>query len=230
MEDLEYKLDEPNEDEIKVPDKKYPKKSKLTIILIVIIIILVLVIITGLVLYFTVLKKKEEDKTDKKEEEKTDEKEEDKTDEKEEDKKEENFYIFTDIKTSENNTIKNSFGTNGINYKEGLGNINEGKDYEATDRDNFDLCIPYHVMENKTNYTTILLVIHGGAWRAGNKGDAKGYCKDETYKNFIVATMSHTLLIEQYKEYNLFRIIDEIHAALTTLKKLLITIGFEENK
>ena len=61
------------------------------------------------------------------------------------------MYVFTEIKTSENNKIKNSFGTNGTNFIKDLGDINGRKDYEASDRDNFDLCIPYHVIENKTN-------------------------------------------------------------------------------
>ena len=209
MEDFDYELNEPDEEELKLPKKSCLKENRLTIILIAIIIILSLVIITLIILYFKVLKKKEEDKTEK---------------------KEEIFYVFTDIKTSENNTIKNSFGTEGINYIKDLGNINDGKDYEANDRDNFDLCIPYSVMENKKNYTTILLDIHGGGWKAGNKADPRKLSENEIYKNFIVATMSHTLLGGEYKEYNLFRIIDEIHAALTTLKYFLTTIGFDENK
>ena len=211
MEDFDYKLNEPNEEEVKLPKKSCLKeKEKIkTIILVIIIIILSLVIITFIILYFTVLKKNEEEKQEK---------------------KEELFYIFTDIKTSENNKIKNSFGANGINYIKDLGNINNGKDYEANDRDNFDLFIPYSVMENKTNYTTILLDIHGGGWKAGNKADPRKLSENELYKNFIVATMSHTLLGGEYKEYNLFRIIDEIHAALITLKYFLTTIGFNENK
>ena len=84
-------------------------------------------------------------------------------------------------------------------------------------------------MKHKTNYITILLDIHGGAWVMGNKNEALTLCKNDLYKNFI-ATMSHTLLNGQYKEYNLFRIIDEIEAALKTLKNFLIKKGFEENK
>ena len=37
-------------------------------------------------------------------------------------------------------------------------------------------------------------------------------------KNFIIATMSHTLLNGQYKEFNVIRIIDEIDAVLRILK------------
>ena len=211
-EDAEYRLDEVNEEEINMPPKGSPKRNKLIISLVIIIIFLVLAIIAGILVYFLILKK--DDKDGGKEKEDT----------------QEIFFIYPEIQTSENNKIKNTFGKDGIHYIKEIGNINNGKDYEANDRDNFDLCIPENVMKNKTNYTTILLDIHGGAWIAGNKNDASTLCKNDLTKNFIVATMSHTLLNGQYKEYNLFRIIDEIDAALKTLKNFLIKKGFEENK
>jgi acetyl esterase/lipase len=46
----------------------------------------------------------------------------------------------------------------------------------------------------------------------------------------MVATMSYTLLNGQYKEYNIFRIIDEITAVLKNLKRILKEQGFDENK
>jgi len=216
MDERDYNLVDVEKEIAKKPITIGSKKNKLNIILLALVIFLILVIATLIILYFTVLKKNGEEKKE--------------GDSKDEEKKEEFFYVFTNIKTSENNKIINSFGEKGKNYIEEIGNINNGNDYNSTDRDNLDLCIPYGVMENKTNYTTILLDIHGGGWIAGYKNDAKELCKDEIYKNFIVATMSYTLLNGQYKEYHLFRIIDEIHAALTTLKYFLTKIGFDENK
>ena len=167
--DKEYRLNEINEDEIKLPEKAPSKgKNKLTIILAIITVFLVLVIITMIIVYFLVLKK-DDDLTDR------------------------TFLIYPEIQTSENNKIKNTFGTGGDHYIKDIGNINDGKDYEANDRDNFELCIPSNVLKNKKNYTTILLDIHGGAWIGGNKNEALKICEDDLYKNFIVATMSHTL-------------------------------------
>ena len=87
-------------------------------------------------------------------------------------------------------------------------------------------------MKNKQNYNTIYLDIHGGGWVGGKKGDIIGACKGDFVKDFIVATMSYTLLDGSYKdyEYNIFRIIDEITAVLKTLKKFLSNLGFDENK
>ena len=213
MEDPEYKLNEVDEDEIKLPKINSSKEKRLTIILVIIIIFLSLVIIAGIVLYFTVLKK--DDKENKEDIESIE---------------GELFYVLSDVKTSENNQIKNTFGVDGVHYIKDIGNINDGKNYDANDRDNFDLCIPKSVLKNKKKYTTILLDIHGGAWMMGNKNNAQELCKNDWFKNFIVVTMSHTLLNGHYLQYNLFRIMDEITAAIKTLKNILIKLGFEENK
>lgn len=98
------------------------------------------------------------------------------------------------------------------------------------ERDNFDLCIPYNSTKNLTNYKTIFLSIHGGAWVEGIKEDALEMCKAYESTGFLIATMSYTLLNGQYKDYNLFRIIDEITAVLKTLKQFLIDKGYDENK
>ena len=55
-------------------------------------------------------------------------------------------------------------------------------------------------------------------------------CKRFSPYGFIVTTMSYTLLNGKYKEYNIFRIIDEITAVLKTLKRFLKEQGFDENK
>ena len=143
MEDPEYNLNEIDEDDIKLPKINSSKEKKLTIILVCIIIFLVLVIITLIVLYFTVFKnEREENKADD---------------------KEEILYIYSDIQTGENNTIKNTFGINGDNYIKEIGVINDGQNYKANDRDNFDLGIPDSVLKNKKNYTTVLLYISWGS-------------------------------------------------------------------
>ena len=42
--------------------------------------------------------------------------------------------------------------------------------------------------------------------------------------------MSYTLLKGDYEQYNIFRILDEITAVLKTLKRFLISKGFDGNK
>jgi hypothetical protein len=74
------------------------------------------------------------------------------------------FYLYLNISTSENKLIRNSFLNGRENYIEELGDLNNGKDYEETERNNFDLCIPESAVKNKTNFKSILLIIHGGGW------------------------------------------------------------------
>ena len=206
-EDPEYSLEDPVNNVLL--EKEINKRKKLSIILSSIIIFLAIVIIVGIILYFKIGKKDNDSGTDKEYPE---------------------YSIYLDIKTSENKIIKNSFVKGSENYLEGFGEVNNGKNYEETDRDNFDLCIPNKIMKNKQNYNTIYLDIHGGGWVGGKKGDIIGACKGDFVKDFIVATMSYTLLDGSYKEYNIFRIIDEITAVLKTLKKFLSNLGFDENK
>ena len=78
-------------------------------------------------------------------------------------------YLYINISTSENNMLKNSSKKGGENYKPEIGNLNNGNDYKENERDNFDLCIPKSVFQNKTNYQTIVLIIHGGGWVGGKK-------------------------------------------------------------
>ena len=206
-EDPEYSLEDPVNNVLL--EKEINKRKKLSIILSSIIIFLAIVIIVGIILYFKIGKKDNDSGTDKEYPE---------------------YSIYLDIKTSENKIIKNSFVKGSENYLEGYGEVNNGKNYEETDRDNFDLCILNKIMKNKQNYNTIYLDIHGGGWVGGKKGDIIETCNSTFTKNFIVATMSYTLLNGSYTEYNIFRIIDEITAVLKTLKKFLSNLGFDENK
>ena len=164
-------------------------------------------------MYFTSDKKKENEEKDSNKETKYQE-----------------LYIYTNISTSENKTIRNSFKEGEENYIPELGDINNGSDYEENERDNFDLCIPKSLFEKKSNYKTIVLNIHGGGWMGGNKIDVTQQCNNENFKNFIFATMSYTLLNGSYVQYNIFRILDEISAVLRTMKRFLINQGFDGNK
>ena len=211
--DLDYQLNDPG-DSIELEKAKI-KYKKIIIALIGIIIFLIIVIIIGITLYFTLGQKNSDES-------------EEKYSNNEQDFPEISVYI--NISTSENKTIKNSFKEGGENYKKEIGNLNNGKDYTENERDNFDLCIPKSLLLNKSNYNTIFLSIHGGGWMGGNKMDVLELCNSGTYKNFILASMSYTLLRGQYKEYNIFRILDEITAVLRTLKRFLINKGFDGNK
>ena len=129
-----------------------------------------------------------------------------------------------------NDKIKNTFKKNGINYKEEIGDINKGNDYQKNERNYYNLFIPYSSTKQKDKFNQIILFIHGGGWIGGNKEDMEFLCSRYAKMGFITATMGYTLLLEKYKEYNIFRILDEITACIESIKEQLKQQGFNENK
>ena len=127
--------------------------------------------------------------------------------------------------------IINSFKKNGgINYNEKIGDVNNGNDYKKNDRNFYNLFIPYSSLKNKNKYNGIILFIHGGAWSFGEKENIEYLCNRYTKCGYITAEMNHTLLLPKYKDYNIFRILDDITACIQNIKDYLKNKGFDENK
>lgn len=143
-----------------------------------------------------------------------------------------NIYgsIISNISYSENGKIINTFKENGENYNESIGNINNGKDYDENKRNIYDLYIPYSATKRKNETNGILLFIHGGSWIEGDKESMAMFCRMYEEMGYITATMSYTLLNGKYKEYNIFRIIDEITACIQNIIEQLKKREFSEDK
>ena len=124
----------------------------------------------------------------------------------------------------------NSFKKGGINFKEEIGNINNGNDYQKSELNYYDIYIPYSSLKRKNKYNGIILFIHRGGWEKGVKEDMKFYCSRYAKCGYISSTMNYTFLIKKYKEYNIFRILDEITACISNIKAKLNKEGFDENK
>ena len=129
-----------------------------------------------------------------------------------------------------NDMIINTFKKDSINFNEEIGNINNGKDYHTNERNYYDLYIPYSSLKRKNEYNGIILTIHGGGWITGSKELASFFCCRYAKYGYITATMNHTLLVKKYKEYNIFRIVDEITSCIENIKEKLKNEGFDENK
>ena len=129
-----------------------------------------------------------------------------------------------------NNIIINTFKENGINYNKEIGNINNGEDYLRNERNTYNLFIPYSSLKNKDKYNGIILFIHGGAWVAGEKENIEYLCTRYSKCGYITAEMNHTLLVEKFKGFNIFRILDDITACIEDIKSELKNRGFNENK
>lgn len=207
MDAFEYNLNE-EEEKSSNPNKKWPIKAKITIVILIATIILLIV---GSIL-FIILKKSE-----KKNEEIPD-------------------YSYYTIKYTNlsytDNTIINSFKRNGIHYNETMGEINDGKDYLKTDRNNYDLYIPYIPKKKKNEYNQILLLLHSGGWKEGSKEEMDIFCDLFIKQGYITANMGYTLINEDYKDYNpnIFRILDEITTCIQNIKNVLKKEGFNIDK
>ena len=136
----------------------------------------------------------------------------------------ENIPYFKDDK------IINSFKKDGKNYNETIGEINNGKDYQKNERNYYDLYIPYSTTLRKDKINKIILFIHGGSWIQGSKNDVSYFCSRYAKMGFITATLGYTLLLEKYKEYSIFRILDEITSCIENIKEQLKNKGFDTNK
>ena len=139
-------------------------------------------------------------------------------------------YKISNLPYFKNDIIINSFKKNGENFNEEIGDINNGKDYQKNDRNYYDLFIPYCSLKKKSKYNGIMLFIHGGAWRSGKKEHMSHLCARYTKLGYITATMNYSYLNKKYKEFSIFRILDEITSCINDIKNRLIEEGFDGNK
>lgn len=131
---------------------------------------------------------------------------------------------------SSSSTIKNTFKEGGENYISELPSINDGNDYQRNDKNVYYLYIPKTAIERKDKYNKIFLFLHGGAWLYGSLDQCFDYY-DYCSLGFITATVNYTLLNQmENTNYNVFRILDEITAAIQDIKSKLKKEGFNEDK
>ena len=137
---------------------------------------------------------------------------------------------LVNVSYSKDGIIPNSFKKTGENYKEELGNINEGKDYQKSEYNYYNLYIPFSDEKRKKEYNQIFLFIHGGAWSYGSKERMDFLCKTYVDLGYITATLGYTLLNSTDNSTNVFRMIDEISSAIKNIKERLKNEGFNEDK
>ena len=137
---------------------------------------------------------------------------------------------ISNIEYAKNGKIENSFKKGGANYKDEIGEINGGKDYEKNERNIYDLYIPYSTEFTKNKHNGIILFIHGGSWTSGDKGDMEYLTRRYAKYGYITATLSYTLLLENYTDSNIFKMLDEITACIQSIKDELISRNFDADK
>ncbi|MDQ2862284.1 MAG: alpha/beta hydrolase [Bacteroidota bacterium] len=85
--------------------------------------------------------------------------------------------------------------------------------YGNNDADKLDLGLP----ANRTNETKLVIVIHGGAWSSGDKGDLNFITSGLKSRGFAVANMNYRLSPQSDDNYSMQ--LDDIDSAITFLNK-----------
>ena len=220
LDDLEEKLANEN---------KVPKGYKLIILFLCILIILLVGGIVFMFFYFRRLIKNSENNK------------------KEEDEKSQEDYLLEingfkekwydiygnrtiNISYLENDVVPNTYKKNGLNYLEELGEVNEGKDYTKHDVNVYDLYIPYSSLKRKDKHNGIILFVHGGGFENNTKEETECFAVRFAKLGFITANIEYSNCLDIYKEKSVYRILDEITACIKSIKKELISQGFDGDK
>ena len=203
--DRDYKLNVDNLDENIIPKdgSKWPKPAKIILILIAFI---CLALVVSLIIFIILYKNKSSDNSQKNPEPS-------KNPTKDETQNIDLYNFFglkySNLTYDDNGKIVNTFKKGGDNYNESMGEINDGKDYEKNERNIYDLYIPQYALDRKNEVNGIILWIHGGSWMNGTKD---------------------TLLNSPHKDFNIFKMLDEITACIKAIKKDLVKKGFAGDK
>ena len=229
--DRDYKLNVDNLDENIIPKdgSQWPKPAKIILILIAFI---CLALVAGLITFILLYKNKSSNS--QKNQEPSEKQEPGKNPTKDETENIELYNFFgikyPNLTYDDNGKIENTFKKNGDNYNESMGEINSGKDYEKNERNIYDLYIPQYALDRKNEINGIILWIHGGAWMSGTKEEMDPFCKLYSQQGYISATVQYTLLNSTHKDFNIFKMLDEITACIKAIKINLVKKGFAGDK
>ena len=138
-------------------------------------------------------------------------------------------YCFKNIAFGVDGKVTNTYKDGGVNHTEYAVNGNE--DYDSTKaNNNYDLYVPNTA--SRTDKHTVILFIHGGAWVSGFKTDVNPYVHEFANRGYITATIKYTLLKKTMDNpaLSIFRDLDEIDACITSIKNVLVELGFDITK
>lgn len=101
--------------------------------------------------------------------------------------------------------------------------------YGTTEANVMDVYIPQRAFGRKSN--GCVLFIHGGSWSGGDKSEEALKCRLLASHGYLAATVNYTLWSEETSdEYTVFGVLDELDAALETLKAFVNEQGIALDK
>ena len=103
----------------------------------------------------------------------------------------------------------------GVSFMVGY-EIFEDVSYGDLECEVMDVFIPDEAYGRETN--GCVLVIHGGSWMEGDKADERLMCRYIADRGYIAATVNYRLYDRTSEDYHVETVLDELDAALATLK------------
>ena len=107
------------------------------------------------------------------------------------------------------------------------GRVLTGLSYGTAKANKYDLYLPKGVEPGKD--APLLLLIHGGSWTEGNRGDIAYACKYYAKKGCITATMDYSLVSKE-NDVTIKTMLDEITACIAAIQKKLKKEGYNAPK
>ena len=104
------------------------------------------------------------------------------------------------------------------------GRVLSGLSYGDGEAHRYDLYL--HKSIDPKSETPLLLLVHGGAWMEGSRGDMAYACKYYGKQGCITASMDYSLVSENHPEVTIETMLDEITACTAALKKQLEKEGY----
>lgn len=104
------------------------------------------------------------------------------------------------------------------------GRILSGLSYGEGDVRRYDLYL--HGSVDPNTEAPLLLLIHGGSWTDGSRGDMAYACKYYGRQGCITASMDYSLISEDRPDVTVGTMLDEITACTAALKKQLAAEGY----
>jgi acetyl esterase/lipase len=112
-------------------------------------------------------------------------------------------------------------------WSEDDGRVLSGLSYGREASNKYDLYLPKNV-DPKAD-APLLLLIHGGSWTEGSRGDMAYACKYYAKNGCITATMDYSLVSDK-NDVTIKTMLDEITACIAALKQRLAKEGYQAPK
>ena len=109
-------------------------------------------------------------------------------------------------------------------WDENEGRVLTGLSYGEKEANRYDLYL--HKSIDPKSESPLLLLIHGGSWVTGGRGDIAYACRYYGKQGCITATMDYSLISEGHPEITIGTMLDEITACTAALKKKLEAEGY----